>query len=230
MCSPVKTVERKPPGHLLLYYITERHQFPGNSSEQERLLLEKVFECATAGVDYVQLREKDLSGRELEKLARLVRAAIPAQSATRLLINSRMDVALASGAHGVHLPTNDLSPSDARAIMMRAGIRNPIIAASAHRMEEIALAESHGADFAVFAPVFEKDAKVSPDGLDHLRRVCHRPHAADPPMPVLALGGVTRENAEACVAAGAAGIAGIRLFQQGGVLSLVSRLRSLAPN
>lgn len=227
MCSPVKTVERKPPTHLLLYYITDRRQFPGNPSEQERLLLEKVSECASAGLDYIQLREKDLSARKLEELARQVRATIPEGSSTRLLINSRIDVALAIGAHGVHLPANDLRPSDARAIMMRAGMRNPIIAASAHTLEEIALAESHGADFAVFAPVFEKEAKVSLDGLDHLRRICRRSQAAEPPMPVLALGGVTSENARQCLAAGAAGIAGIRLFQHGETLLLVNRLRSL---
>lgn len=227
MCSPIKTVERRRASLLLLYYITDRRQFPGDPSEQESLLVEKVIECASAGVDYVQLREKDLSARKLEDLARRARAAIPTGSPTMLLINSRIDVTLAVGAHGVHLPADDLRPSDARAIMVRAGMHKPIIAASAHTLGEIALAESHGADFAVFAPVFEKEAKVSRDGLDHLRQVCRRPQAADPPMAVLALGGVTPENAQACVAAGAGGIAGIRLFQRGAVLPLVKRLRSL---
>lgn len=226
MCSPVKTVERKRPSRLLLYYITDRSQFPGSATEKERRLLEKVAECAAAGLDYIQLREKDLSGSDLEKLAYRVRATIPDSSSTRLLINARTDVALAAGAHGVHLPSNDLHPSDVRAIMMRAGVRAPVIGVSAHSLEQIAMAESHGADFAVFAPVFEKNGKPNSDGLNQLRRVCRRPDAAEPPMPVLALGGITPENAPACVAAGAAGIAGIRLFQENEVAPLVAQLRN----
>ncbi|HLW54807.1 MAG TPA: thiamine phosphate synthase [Candidatus Angelobacter sp.] len=227
MCSPVKSVKRRPAPHLLLYYITARRQFSGGAEEKDRRLLEKIAECAAAGVDFIQLREKDLSNRELEALARRARAAIPADSSTRLLVNSRTDIALAVGAHGVHLPANDLYPSDVRAIMMRSGVREPLIGVSAHSLDEVRLAESHGADFAVFAPVFEKDGAVSRDGLAQLRRVCGRADAADPPMPILALGGVTRDNAQQCIAAGAAGIAGIRLFQDNPVAELAEQLRSL---
>lgn len=229
MCSPVKTVARKPPSRLLLYYITDRSQFDGDPMEQERRLLEKISECAAAEVDYIQLREKDLSGHGLETLARKARSAIPAGSSSRLLVNSRIDVALAAGAHGVHLPAKDLHPSDVRAIMMRAGVRNPVIGVSAHSLEEVALAESHGADFAVFAPVFEKDGQHSREGLDRLLQVCRRPQAAEPPMPILALGGVSWENARKCLATGASGIAGIRLFQENPVALVVSRLRGLIP-
>jgi thiamine-phosphate pyrophosphorylase len=227
VCSPVKTVKRKRPSHLLLYYITDRRQFSGDPAEQERRLLEKISECAAAEVDYIQLREKDLVGHALEKLARRARAAISAGSSTRLLINSRTDVALAAGAHGVHLPAGDLYPSEVRAIMMRAGVREPVIGVSAHSPEEVALAESHGADFGVFAPIFEKNGQPSLDGLTRLRQVCYRQQAADPPMPVLALGGLTLENAQKCAAAGAAGIAGIRLFQQSSVEPLAKQLRNL---
>jgi hypothetical protein len=98
---------------LLLYYITDRNRFRGNAAEKERRLLERISACAAAGVDYVQLREKDLSVRDLQTLATKAVAAIPAASRTRLLINSRIDVALASGAHGVHLPARDISATEA---------------------------------------------------------------------------------------------------------------------
>jgi thiamine-phosphate pyrophosphorylase len=210
---------------LQLYYITDRRQFPGAGQEQERRLLEKIAECAAAGVDLVQLREKDLGAHALEKLALKAMAAL-AGSRTRLLINSRTDVALACGAHGVHLPANDHAASDVRAIFARAGVSEPVIGVSTHSAVEVASVEAHGADFAVFAPIFEKGGTASREGLEELRRICHRTEAADPLMPVLALGGITLENARLCVEAGAVGIAGIRLFQQNDVAAVVKQLRS----
>ncbi len=214
---------------LQLYYITDRSQFPGDGKEQERRLLEKITECAAAGVNMVQLREKDLEVRALEELALKAMAAI-GKSSTRLLINSRTDVALACGAHGVHLPANDLAASEVRATFAQAGVREPVIGVSAHSATEVANAESHGADFAVFAPVFEKKGAEKAgaenrEGLEQLRRICHRTETAQPPMPVLALGGITLENAQQCVEAGAAGIAAIRLFQQNDVHAVVKKLR-----
>jgi len=207
-----------------LCYITDRRQFPGDCHGQERRLLEKIAECAAAGVDLVQLREKDLGARALEELACKAMAAL-AGSRTRLLINSRTDVALACGAHGVHLPANDLAASEVRAIFAQAGVSEPLIGVSTHSAVEVASAEAHGADFAVFAPVFEKGGTASREGLEELRRICHRTEAAQPPMPVLALGGITVENAKLCMAAGAAGIAAIRLFQQNDVQAIVKKLR-----
>jgi thiamine-phosphate pyrophosphorylase len=224
----MSTTRREPrEAVVLLCYITDRSQFPGNPEDQIRLLLKKIAECAEAGVDYVQLREKDLSPRGLEELALKAVASIPSQSRTSLLINSRIDVALAAGAHGVHLPASDLSPSDARVIWDRAGRTSAVIGASAHTSDELSQAEAHGADFAVFAPVFEKNGVANPAGMAQLWRACHRPHGAGAPMPVLALGGVTLENAQRCLDSGAAGIAGIRLFQQNDVRATVERLRSL---
>jgi thiamine-phosphate pyrophosphorylase len=211
---------------LQLYYITDRRQIPGAGQEQERRLLEKIAECAAAGVDLVQLREKDLGAHALEKLALKAMAAL-AGSRTLLLINARTDVALACGAHGVHLPANDLAASEVRAIFARAGVSEPVIGVSTHSAAEVASAEAHGADFAVFAPIFEKGGTASREGLEQLRRICHRTEAAQPPMPVLALGGITLENARLCVEAGAAGIAGIRLFQQNDALAIVKKLRAL---
>ncbi len=222
---------------MLLYYITDRTQLPGDEASRRSALLAKVSECARAGVDYIQLREKDLSGRELEKLARLVVAEIrSAGRRTRLLINSRMDVAIACGADGVHLRSGDEDPNpgDARAVFASAGMARPVIAASCHSEKEVAAAESHGADFVVFGPIFEK-AGTSVGELQELRRICATVSAADEKteavarvrLPVLALGGVTLENAAECVRAGAAGVAGIRLFQQNEVAAMVSKLRAV---
>lgn len=221
MCNPLQPAYSPGRGPVLLYYITDRTQFSGNSAERQEDLLKRITECALAGVDYIQLREKDLTTRELEQLARRAMAALPAGSATRLLINSRPDVALACGAHGVHLPANYLSASEARAIFARAGHAHPVIGVSTHTAAEVAAAESHGADFAVFGPVFEKAGLTHPEGLAQLAE------AARGSMPVLALGGISLENAWECLQAGAAGIAGIRIFQQGDVSATVTGLRRL---
>jgi thiamine-phosphate pyrophosphorylase len=192
---------------VLLYYITDRLQFPGSPEDQRERLLAKIAECAAAGVDYIQLREKDLTAHELHRLAEEAMSRIPASSRTCLLINSRVDVALASGAHGVHLPANGLSPADARSIFKKAGKRDAIVAASTHSLQEVSEAREQGADFVVFGPVFEKNAQVTTDGLQRLQEACRVS------IPVFALGGVTQENARQCLEAGATGIAGIRLFQ-----------------
>lgn len=218
------------PGPTLLCYITDRKQFPGDDAEQQRRLLARIAECAAAGVDYIQLREKDLSVRELETLAGKAMAAIPGNSRARLLINSRIDVALACGAHGVHLPAGSLPASEVRAIWARTGGTAAIIGVSTHSVAEVAGAEAHGADFAVFGPVFEKSGTMNPAGLEQLRQACHRPAVAGAAMPVLALGGVTLENARLCLQAGAAGIAAIRLFQQGDIAETVRKLRAVSPD
>jgi thiamine-phosphate pyrophosphorylase len=190
-------------------------------AEQQERLLEKISECVTSGVDYIQLREKDLTTREVERLAIKARAAISENSRTRLLINSRLDAALACGAHGVHLPSNSLPASEARAILMRAGQPHSVIGVSTHSGAEVASAEAHGADFVVFGPAFEKNGAVNHSGLQQLAAVSRRS------MPVIALGGITLGNAEQCLVAGASGIAGIRLFQEKDVASVVSVLRRL---
>ncbi|MGI9100809.1 MAG: thiamine phosphate synthase [Terriglobales bacterium] len=225
---------------MLLYYITDRRQFTGSEAQRRLALLAKIAEAARAGVDFIQLREKDLPAAPLEILAnqavRAVREAAPAVRgsglSTRLLINSRIDVALACGADGVHLRGDDISAGDARAIFDKAGVPHPLIAVSCHTAEQVRLAESHGADLAVFGPVFGKGAQPGV-GLEALRAACRgakavsTPEPSRPPgMPVLALGGVTLPKAHACLEAGAAGVAGIRLFQENDIHEIVSRLRS----
>src|ERR1700719_3716132 len=158
----------------LLYYITDRKQFPGDEDFRRAALLGKIAEAARAGVDYIQLREKDLSTRELELLAREAVQAVreasklapdPWPLTPALLINSRTDVALASGAHGVHLRSDDITPQEVRATWGKCGARaparalsprKPLIGVSCHSPEEVKQAEADGATFAVFAPVFEK--------------------------------------------------------------------------
>ena len=209
---------------MLLLYITDRKQFPGDENARQRALLAKIAEAARCGVDFIQLREKDLPARDLEILARTARLGTEnREQTTALLINSRSDIALVCGAAGVHLPTDDLSPSEVRKIWAKAGhATQPLITVSCHSADEVARAASEQADFAIFAPVFEKkDAPhASPSGLDGLREACRQK------IPVLALGGVTLENARACVDAGAAGIAAIRLFQENEIADVVRLLKA----
>src|SRR5260221_4770738 len=185
---------------LQLYHITDRRQFPCHTQGQEQRVLAKIAECGAAGVEYIQLREKHLDTRALEGLAFKAMAALGG-SRTQLLINSRTDVALACGAHGVHLPAHDLAASEVRSIFARAGKSEPVIGVSTHSASEVALAEPLAAIFAVFGPVFEKNGSANREGLEQLRRICHRTEAAQPPMPVLALGGITSANARQCVMA-----------------------------
>lgn len=237
---------------MLLYYITDRTRFPGTGSQRRERLLEKISEAAMAGMDYIQLREKDLSGRALESLAKEAAQLIrDSRSSTRLLINSRTDIALAAGADGVHLTSNDVSPRDVKEIWREAhGPAQPIIAVSCHSEAEVIATKSvsdrveadidarpahpdsdrvgagvharpASVDFVAFGPVFEKRGATETAGIDQLRTVCrHR-------IPVLALGGVTTENAHLCIEAGASGIAGIRLFQENDVVAVVTKLRRL---
>jgi thiamine-phosphate pyrophosphorylase len=209
----------------LLCYITDRLQFSGNEHEKRRQVLHRIAACAAAGVHYIQLREKDLNTRDLQELGAEAARLVLQNTGARLLINSRIDVALACGASGVHLPANDLPASEARAIFSRAGHASPVVSVACHTAEEVASAEAHGADFAVFGPVFEKNGQRNHPGLELLERACQRPHMAANAMPVFALGGITLENAVRCRDAGAAGIAAIRLFQQNDVEDVMRKLR-----
>jgi thiamine-phosphate pyrophosphorylase len=212
---------------MLLYYITDRKSLAGTDAQQRSRLLVRIGEAAHAGVDYIQLREKDLAARDLERLARDAVQIVRENSATaKLLINGRADVALASGADGVHLPAGELAASEVRALWMQASDRAPVVAVSAHTIEEVRAAADQGASFAVLAPIFEKaHTDVRPVGIDALRAACASTLRAE--FAVLALGGVTLANVEACLAAGAAGVAGIRLFQNGDIVETVRRLRAL---
>lgn len=210
---------------MLLYYITDRKGFGGADFEQRAELLRCIADTAHAGVDYIQLREKDFGPADLELLAREALHVIRDNSAiTKLLINTHSDIALTVGAEGVHLPADSPPASQIRAEWGRQSDREPLIGVSAHSVADIQQAETNGADFAVLAPIFEKVATGGKGiGLDALREA-----GADSGIRILALGGVNLGNARDCLEAGAAGIAGIRIFQQGDVSRTVNALRDLA--
>jgi len=221
------------PGRCLLYYITDRRAFPGDEADRCRRLLEKIAEAARVGIDYIQLREKDLPTRELEFLARRAVTTVREETKLRtenrelrtfLLINSRTDVALATEASGVHLRADDISPSEVRKIWSCGARKDsppgPIIAVSCHSPAGVIQAARNKADLAVFAPIFEKRdvPGTRPAGLAALAEACRAT------IPVLALGGITLENAQSCIEAGAAGIAAIRLFQENDIAQVVQKL------
>jgi thiamine-phosphate pyrophosphorylase len=218
---------------MLLYYITDRKGFAGTNAGQHTALLGRIAKAARAGVDYIQLREKDLSPRELERLAREAVSAVRDNSnTTKLLINGRADIALACGADGVHLPSGELPASEIRVLWRNCCNRGPIIGVSAHSLADVREAEAQGANFAVLAPIFEKvQTGMKGIGLDALRQACSATgelaRSGSGQFAVLALGGVSLTNARACLRTGAAGLAGIRLFQSGDLLETVLKLREL---
>jgi thiamine-phosphate pyrophosphorylase len=197
---------------MLRYAITSRALFPGDERHQQAALFEQAARWASAGIDFIQLREKDLPAADLAELAcKFLKILLPA---TKLLINSRPDIAIAVAAHGVHLPAaaGELTPEQVRHVYAAAVLAPPVITVSCHTLAEVVRARDNRVDAILFAPVFEKIVAghiVAPgQGLDQLRAAC----TTAAPIPVFALGGVTLENAPACVEAGAAGISGIRLF------------------
>jgi thiamine-phosphate pyrophosphorylase len=175
---------------MRLYCITDRHQMGGIPG-----MLATAARALANGVHYLQLREKDLPACDQYELALALRR-LPNPHRAKILINERTDIALAAGLDGVHLPGAALNPARIRAIAPP----DFLVAISAHTAAELA---ATSADFAVFSPIFSKQAV----GLDALREACRASRC-----PVYALGGVTWENAPLCLAAGAAGIAGIRLL------------------
>ncbi len=217
---------------MLLYYITDRFSLGSDETQRRQRLLQKISEAARLGVDFIQLREKDLSGKQLDSLAtdamRAIQENSPGNPArTKLLINSRADVALACSADGVHLRSGDISPRNVRGIYSATAYfcPAPVISVACHARDEVACAARDGADFAIFAPIFEKQNRGNQNfpsasaGLKALEQACRED------VPVIALGGITLENARDCMHAGAAGIAAIRLFQANDVGEVVGRLR-----
>ena len=213
---------------MLQYAITDRHFFPGDECQRTVSLVAQAAALARSGVDYLQIREKDLAADDLLALTRALRAALPPGSTPRLLLNGPLHVALEAGADGLHLPGGHLpgghlpggrlAPnipdgiSAARARFHAAGHPAPILSVSAHSLPEVQAAHAAGVDLILFGPVFEKRVRgklILPGiGLAALAEVAR----AAAPTPLLALGGLTHANLAACLAAGAAGIAAIRLF------------------
>jgi thiamine-phosphate pyrophosphorylase len=162
----------------------------------------------------VQLREKDLDDRALYELARLARSLLPPP--VRLLVNGRLDVALAAGADGVHLPADGVP---AAALRARFG-PDPLIGRSTHSVAEVERARDDGADYVTFGPVYATPGKGAPVGVRELAR------AAACGLPVYALGGVTLERFGELAATGAAGVAAIRLSQSTSIPHLTELARA----
>jgi thiamine-phosphate pyrophosphorylase len=188
-------------GRFIRCYITDRRSLPSGAT-----LIDNITRNLLAGVEWIQIREKDLSARDLFDLTQQV-LSLPNPHGTKILVNTRLDAALAAGAAGAHLPTGSPAPQVWRALLPPEFL----IGVSCHNIDEVRAAEDQGADYAVFGPVFAPRSKASdlePRGIEGLERA-----ARDVSIPLLALGGITAANAEACIQAGAAGIAAISLYQ-----------------
>jgi thiamine-phosphate pyrophosphorylase len=176
----------------------------------ERSLVDRIAAAAGAGVHLIQIRERDLDGRSLTALTRRAVEAV-AGTPARVLVNDRVDVALAAGAHGVHLRADSVAARRARAMAPPSFV----LGRSVHSLSEALDAQRDGSlDYLLFGTVFETSSKpgAAPAGIDALRRV-----AAAATLPVLAIGGITVANAPRLAPAGAAGLAAIGMFAQGSV-------------
>jgi thiamine-phosphate pyrophosphorylase len=206
----------------ILCYVTDRHSLPAAPQKDLMDLLQKKIErLATAGIDWIQLREKDLSGKQSASLAhealnRFSKQAAQSKSATRIIVNDRFDVALAEQAGGVHLGENSLPLEEAKRLLLTSPAAQTfaddfILGVSCHSLEAAESAASSGADYIFFGPIFTTTSKAAfgpPQGLGRLAEVCSAVN-----IPVLAIGGITLANVSSCFSAGASGIAAIRLFQ-----------------
>ena len=182
-------------------YITNRRSLPAGVG-----LIDNIAHNLTAGVEWVQIREKDLSARDLFDLTKQV-LDLPNPHGSKILVNTRIDVALAAGAAGAHLPAGSPPPRNWRSFTPPEFL----IGVSCHTIDEVRAAQDQGADYAVFGPVFpprSKAAGLEPRGIEGLAQAVDAVS-----IPVLALGGITVTNAEDCILAGAAGIAAISLYQ-----------------
>jgi thiamine-phosphate pyrophosphorylase len=220
----------RPRGGRILCYVTDL-KF-SRSAEPGVAPLAWIRAAIDAGLDWVQIREKELDAREL--LA-VVRAAVDMAAGrtglrkTRVIVNGRLDVALAAGADGVHLGGGSL-PARETVRWCRAGNAPPdfLVGVSCHSLEEAREAENSGASYIFFGPIFDSPAKKvfgAPQGVSRLAEICGLVG-----IPVIAIGGVDQESGGECLRAGAAGIAAIRLFQgppdPKALKSVIERLRN----
>ncbi|MFN6202230.1 MAG: thiamine phosphate synthase [Acidobacteriota bacterium] len=226
----------------LVYLITNRQSFRRGSSPSEHSgpgeassgpaagrdsQLEVIERASRAGCQLIQIREKDLGARELTDFTRAA-IAVARPGGARVLVNDRLDVALASQADGVHLRQTSLTAAATRQGALMAGRPDLLIGVSTHSLAEAQKAEREGADFIVCGPVYPTRSgradgpSKQPIGLENLVRIC-----ATIRIPVIALGGLNADNFEVALEAGAAGIAGIAIFKNLTTIeTTVSRLRA----
>ena len=205
----------------VICYVTDRKSL--GAGRGNLLVREKIQWAMQARADWVQIREKDMPGRELLELVReAMKSASPQRSATyarkdrmnaSVIVNDRLDVALAAGAAGVHLGHESVNARDVVDWCRRGTAPAEfLVGVSCHSLEEAREAASAGASYIFFGPVFETPSKRGfgrPQGLERLAEI-----STSVTIPVIAIGGVDEVNAPACVRAGAAGIAAIRMFQE----------------
>lgn len=221
------------PARPVLCYVTDRCLLPGSPENVRQVLLSKIEAAAAAGVDWVQIREKDLSGKECAQLTgdalRLVaRHAANRATPAKIIVNDRLDVAVSVGAGGVHLSERGLPIAEAKRLVSSSSVSGDfLVGKSCHSLEAAKRAEESGADYIHFGPIFFTPAKAvygAPQGLERLAEVCRAVS-----IPVIAIGGITLENFSACLAARASGLAAIRLFQDAPEMTTAVRsLRKLA--
>lgn len=185
---------------MIRCYVTDRHSLHGET------LLECIARNLQQGVEWIQIREKDLSARELYALVQAAKA-LPNPHGTKWIVNTRIDVALTAGADGAHLPGGSPEPRRWR------GLVPPdfLLGVSCHSVKEVESAQREGAAYLFLAPVFaplSKPHTSTPLGLEGLTQAVR-----STPLPVIALGGVTKGNTREVITAGAAGIAAISLYQ-----------------
>jgi thiamine-phosphate pyrophosphorylase len=218
----------------ILCYVTDRKGCASADNDQREALLKRIAAAAAAGVDWIQIREKDLSAKELSSLTRGAVAQTKqinerSRRASRILVNERLDVAYSERAGGVHLGEHSLAVDDVcKWLAAKPDLTESdkfLVGVSCHSVQSAARAERGGADYIFFGPVFATPSKATfgaPQGLQRLGEACRSVR-----IPVLAIGGITLDNASDCLAAGAAGIAAIRLFQDAdNIASVVSGLRA----
>jgi thiamine-phosphate pyrophosphorylase len=214
-------------GKFIVCYVTDRRALEsGATPNAETSLTRRIEDAVKAGVDWVQIREKDLAARSLIDLTRAAMAASERAAAgrARVLVNDRWDVAWAAAAGGVHAGESSLPIRELAEARRGLGREDFLLGASCHSLKGVADAAEDGADYLFFGPVFATPSKASfgaPQGLTKLAQACEAVS-----IPVIAIGGITVENAGSCREAGAAGVAAIRLFQQSADLAeIVGRLR-----
>jgi len=197
----------------LLYLITDRQAFLRNPeithADAARLQLEVIDKAAQAGCQLIQIREKDMRALALGEFTRAaIEVARP--RGARVLVNDRLDVAMATGADGVHLRVSSIPAHEVRAVTVRKGFNAFLIGVSTHSIAEARLAEDGGADFIVCGPIYDTPSKRAfgpPLGLELFAEIC-----GSAKIPALALGGVTLSNYREPLRRGAAGVAAISLF------------------
>ncbi len=207
----------------VLCYVTDRRALEVRDAGQAaEAMIEIAARAAAAGTDWIELREKDLSARALFDLTAQIVARCPS---ARVLVNDRLDVALAAGAAGIHLTGEGLPVEAVRSWVCNRAGQSFLIGRSCHSIEEARAAERDGADYVFFGPVYATPSKLAygpPQGIERLAEVCRALE-----IPVIAIGGVTPENARQCVGAGARGVAAIRSFQEpGDMAARVAALRN----